>query len=122
MLELSVEGGVIGKSAFGRHDIGLLSLLQRCARQKKPLENDVIPHGRARRFLENTVDIGFAEEKFLTEIVKALDGRQVGVDILDDPCHGFRGFLRGRDMKLFDGVFTGVFDVVQLKNHGHEAG
>lgn len=122
LFKLSVEGGVVGKSAFGCHDIGLLSLLQECARQKKSLENNVIPHGRSRRFLENSVDVGFAEEKFLPEIVKALDGCQVGVDILDDPCHGFRGFLRGGNMKLFGGVLTVVFDVVQFKNYGHEAG
>ena len=73
LFKLSVKGGVVGKSAFGCHDIGLLSLLQECARQKKPLENNVIPHGRSRRFLENSVDVGFAEEKFLPEIVKALE-------------------------------------------------
>ena len=82
LLELSVEGGVVAKAAFRGNHRCLLALLKKSSRKQQTLQDDVSPKRRARGFLKDAIEIGFAEEEFLLQHVKALNGGQIFVDIV----------------------------------------
>ena len=84
LLELAIKGGVIAKTAFRGDDVGLLALLQESPRQKQAFQYDIIPYRGTRGFLEDAVDVGFAEKEFLLQYIQIFDQSKIIVDVLND--------------------------------------